>query len=133
MRAIKRHPLVLFFTLAYIFPWLIWGTTVAQSRGLLSFHIPQSLAFWIGLTLATYLTAWITGGWPAIKDLLLRLIRWRVHPIWYLVALLFTGLLSLAAIVTHKLLGGTHQVGVLLSASAILPSLLFQIFFFLKG
>ena len=123
--------LVLFFALAYILPWLIWGTTIAESRGLLSFHIPQSLAFWIGLTVATYVTAAITGGWPAIKDILLRLIRWRVQPVWYLVALGVTGLLSLIAMGIYLVLGGTNQVGVLLSSQDLVPSLLFQTFFFL--
>lgn len=127
----KRYALPIFFVLAFVFPWLIWGTTIAQSRGLISFHIPQSLAFWVGLTLATYITAAITGGWSAVKELLSRLIRWRVQPIWYIVALLITGLLSLVAIGLHLALGGANQVGVLLSLKSLLPSLLFQIFFFL--
>lgn len=126
----KRITLPLFFFLAFLFPWVIWGTSIAESRGLLAFHIPQSLAFWIGLNLATYLTAAVTGGWPAVKDLLVRLIRWRVRPVWYLAALTITGLLSLAAIAVNLALGGTHQVGVLISAQNLLPSLLFQIFFF---
>lgn len=127
----NRYALPLFFALAYILPWLIWGTTIAESRGLLSFHIPQSLAFWIGLTVATYTTAAITGGWPAVKDILLRLIRWRVHPIWYVVALGITGLLSLIAIGIYLVIGGTNQIGVLLTSQDLLPALLFQIFFFL--
>jgi membrane protease YdiL (CAAX protease family) len=131
MAGIKRHSLLMFFILAFIFPWLVWGTTIAQSQGLLSFHIPQSLAFWIGLNLATYITAALTGGWSAIKDLFRRILRWRVQPIWYLIALFLTGVLSLASIGIHLVLGGTHQVGVLLSFKDLLPSLLFQVFFFL--
>jgi uncharacterized protein len=131
MTNLKRHSLVVFFILAFVFPWLVWGTTIAQSRGVLSFHIPQPLAFWIGLTLATYLAAVLTGGLPAIKDLLSRIVRWRVHPIWYAVALVLTGVFSLVSIGIDLALGGTHQVGVLLPLQNLLPSLLFQIFFFL--
>lgn len=127
----KQHPLILFFILAFLFPWLIWGTTIAQSKGILPFHIPQSLAFWIGLTLATYITAAITGGLPAIKDILKRIIRWRVKPIWYLIALLFTAVIGLIAIGMHLILGGTNKVGELLTLKSLLPSLAFQIFFFL--
>ena len=87
MTNLKRHSLVVFFILAFVFPWLVWGTTIAQSRGVLSFHIPQPLAFWIGLTLATYLAAVLTGGLPAIKDPAKPIVRWRVHPIWYAVVL----------------------------------------------
>ena len=131
MTSIKRYPLAVFFVLAFVFPWLVWGTTIAQSRGLLSFHVPQSLAFWIGLNLATYLAAGLTGGIPAIKDLLHRIIRWRVRPVWYVIALVLTGLFSLIAIGVHLSLGGDHQVGVLLTLPNLLPSLMFQIFFFL--
>lgn len=131
MTILKRNPLIVFFVLAYLLPWLVWGTTIGEQRGLLSFHIPQSLAFWLGLTLASYGAAALTGGWPAVKDLLIRLIRWRVNLVWYLVALAATGALAAAAIGVHLLLGGTHQVGVLLTLNGLLPSLLFQIFFFL--
>jgi uncharacterized protein len=131
MANLKRYPLIVFFFLAFLFPWLVWGTTIAQSRGILSFHIPQPLAFWIGLNLATYLTAMLTGGLPAIKDLLNRIIRWRVHLGWYLVALTLTGVFSLVSIGIYLITGGTHQIGVLLSLKNLLPSLLFQIFFFL--
>jgi membrane protease YdiL (CAAX protease family) len=130
MTILKRHPLVVFFVLAYLFSWLIWGTTIAQSRSLLSFHIPSALVFWIGLNLATYITAALTGGWAAVKDVLSRIVRWRFHPVWYLIALLLTAAISLASIAIHRALGGSHQVGVLLAADKILPSLLFQIFFF---
>lgn len=130
MKNNKQFPLVLFFILAFAFPWIIWGTSIAQTRGLLNFHIPQSLAFWIGLNLATYITAGITDGWKAIKDIILRLIRWRVNPIWYIVAFLFTSIVGFVSIGINYLLGGTHQIGVLLSTSKIIPSLLFQIFFF---
>lgn len=130
MTVFKRHPLVVFFVLAYLFSWLIWGTTIAQNRGLLSFHIPSALVFWIGLNLATYITAALSGGWAAVKDVLSRIIRWRFNPVWYLVALLVTAAMSVAAIALHRALGGSHQIGVLMTADKILPSLLFQIFFF---
>ncbi len=127
----KRYALIIFFVLAFALPWLIWGTTIAESRGLLSFHIPQSLAFWIGLNLATYITAALTGGWAAVKELLTRLVRWREKPVWYVTALGITALLSLVSIGIHLGLGGTHQVGILLPLSNLVPSLLFQIFFFI--
>lgn len=131
MKTLKQHPLILFFILAFLFPWLIWGTTIAQSRGILQFHIPQSLAFWIGLNLSTYIAAVITGGLPAIKDILKRIVRWQVKPIWYITALLLTGVIALIAIGIHMALGGTNKVGELLTFQSLLPSLLFQIFFFL--
>ncbi len=126
----KRHPLIWFFVLAYLFTWLIWGTSILQAQGLLSFHIPSALVFWIGLTLAAYLTAALSGGWPAVRDLLARLIRWRVGALWYAVALLLTPLLALLAILVSALFGAAPQIGALLPAAAIPGQLLFGIFFF---
>jgi len=83
----KRHPLVTFFILAFTLSWFVWSTTIAENAGLIDWHIPESLAFWLGLPIAAYGTAAVTGGWRAVKDLLVRLIRVRVHPLWYLVAL----------------------------------------------
>lgn len=131
MTYLKRNSLILFFVLAYLLPWLVWATTIAEARGLLAFHIPQPLAFWIGLTLATYITAAVSGGMPAVMDLLRRMVRWRVAPIWYLIALALTGALSLAAIGIYRAVGGTTEVGALLPLQAIPSSLLFYIFFFL--
>lgn len=131
MGVVRRHALIVFFVLAYLLPWLVWGTTIAQGRGWLAFHLPQPLAFWIGLPLATYLAAALTGGMPAIRDLLSRLIRWQVHPLWYLVALMLSGLLALIAIGVHRALGGSHTVGIVLSGRDLLPALLFQTFMWL--
>lgn len=122
--------LILFFVLAFLFPWLIWGTSIAQTNGLLQFHLPQSLAFWIGLTLATYITVFATGGSGAFKDLIKRLIRWRVNWLWYLIALFTTLIIGFAAIGIHLLIGGSHQFSPEFSIGSLAPMLLFQIFFF---
>jgi membrane protease YdiL (CAAX protease family) len=131
MAFLKRHPLVLFFVLAFLFPWLIWGTSVGEAWGVLSFHIPQSLAFWIGLTLATYLAAALSGGRAAVRDLLSRMLRWRAHPFWYIAALLLTASLCFVAIGLFTASGGIHQLGVLLPLTGVAPYLLFESFLFL--
>jgi membrane protease YdiL (CAAX protease family) len=127
----KRNSLNLFFGLAFLFPWLIWGTTIAENYGYISFHIPQPLAFWIGLTLATYLTAALEGGFQAIKDLLIRITSWRSKPIWYFISLSLTGLVSLVSIGIFLSIGGKHHVGGVLTVGKLLPALLFQTFLFL--
>lgn len=101
----KRHPLALFFTLAFALPWIVWGTNIAQSAGLIGWHIPSPLAFWLGLPVATFGTAAFTGGWPAVRDLLLRMIRWRVAPLWYAVALLTTPVLAAVAMLVGAVIG----------------------------
>lgn len=127
---LKRHPVLLFFVLAYAFSWLVWGTSIAQARGLLSFHIPGTFAF-IGLSLAAVIAVAVTGGRAAIIDLFRRMARWRVGVVWYGVALLLTPVLSALAIGLHLALGGTHETGVLLPLAQVLPSFAFYVVYFL--
>jgi uncharacterized protein len=103
MTFVKRHPLVIFYILAYAFTWIVWGSSAAQARGLLGWHIPGIFAF-IGAATAAYLTAALAGGWPAVRDLLARLVRWRVHPLWYLLAILLIPLLAFLSIALFALL-----------------------------
>ena len=120
MKTFKQHPVWLFFGLAYVLTWIIWGTEVMQAQGLIAFHLPQGLGYW-GLATAAYLAAIITGGWPAVKDLLSRLVRWRVGVPWYLIALLLTGAIGLLTLGVYALLGGTVQIGQDVSFTQLLP------------
>ena len=130
MNAVRRFPLVTFFLLAFLLSWSVWGTSIAQARGIISFRIPQPLAFWVGLTIAAYGTAALSGGWCAVKDLLLRLVRWRVNPLFYPIALLVTALLTALAIGIYAMLGGAWHLGNSLPLRGIPGFLLFYIFFF---
>ncbi|MGI8406625.1 MAG: hypothetical protein ACR2OE_18000 [Thermomicrobiales bacterium] len=69
MSSVKHHQMVVFFGLAFVLPWSVWMTSVAQAHDWSSFHIPQALVFWLGLTIVTYLAAGLSGGKPAIRDL----------------------------------------------------------------
>src|SRR5690606_35637119 len=103
-RHMRRHPLALFFTLAFALPWFVWGPALAEQAGWIGWHIPGALAFWIGLPVASFGTAAITGGRRAVVDLLSRMVRVRVGVRWYLAALVATpvlaGLTALVAIAT---------------------------------
>lgn len=108
MNLIKKYPLVTFFTLAYLLPWSVWATTIAEQHKLLSWHIPQSLAFWLGLTIATYMVAMLSGGKKAIMDLLKRLIRVKIPAQWYVIALAIVPLLATIAILLFQSFGGMN-------------------------
>jgi uncharacterized protein len=117
----KRHPLIVFYLLAFLLSWIVWGSVMAQARGLLGWHIPGNLAF-TAVAIAAYLTAWLAGGWPAVRDLLSRLVRWRTSPLWYAVALLLLLLLSYLAIAVFALVrpGVPARIGVDISLPAAL-------------
>lgn len=102
--AAAQHPvrsLVLGYLLAFTVPWAVWGTLIAEQHGVLTWHVPQALAFWIGLPLACIVGALAGGGRAGLADLLGRVLAWRVGWRWYASALLLAagipGLLALGA------------------------------------
>ena len=71
-RGIKRHPLITFFVLTYV---ITWGFVSFGSFG----------AF--GPLVAAVIVAPLTRGRAGLKELGLRMIRWRVAWYWYVVAI----------------------------------------------
>lgn len=100
-----RRALVVFFALAFALPWFVWGSRWAHQEGLIAWQIPGALAFWIGLPVATFGTAVITGRWPAVRDVLARMIRVRQHLVWWVVAVLAVPFIAAAALGIGALAG----------------------------
>jgi uncharacterized protein len=94
---IRRYPLVSFFVLAYA---LSWWPAILYALDLL----PQPIAGF-GPFLAALVVLAITQGKTGIVGLLRRMVRWRVAPVWYAVALLLPVAISLTAAVFNVLLG----------------------------
>src|SRR5215216_8170345 len=72
MSVVRRHPLITFFVLTYA---LTWGP------------LPIGLFFAPGPLLAALIIIPITQGLSGLKELGLRIIRWRVRWYWYAVAI----------------------------------------------
>ena len=71
---VKRHPLVVFFILAYALTWpLIPLVSVSPLWGFPALFDP---------TLAVVIVAAITDGRPGLRELVGRLVRWRVGARW---------------------------------------------------
>jgi membrane protease YdiL (CAAX protease family) len=89
-----RHELGLFFLLAFLLSWALWPLVLlnADSAPLVPF----------GPLAAALIVSALSGGWRAVAALLSQLGRWRVHPLWYAVALagpfLLTALAGAAAV-----------------------------------
>lgn len=100
--AAARHPvrsLVLGYLLAFAVPWTVWGTLIAEQRGMLGWHVPQALAFWVGLPPACIVGALAGGGKAGLADLVRRILAWRVGWRWFGVAvLLAAGVPALVAL-----------------------------------
>jgi uncharacterized protein len=97
MSVVRSHPLVTFFVLAYALSW--WGWILYAFNP----DLPPIASF--GPFLAALLVLAITGGRAGVMGLLRRMVRWRVGPEWYAVALLLPVVITLAATVLNVLLG----------------------------
>ena len=97
---------VTYFVLAFAFTWFFWGLGVLVERG----FIPTLPGFTVIGTFGPMVAAVILtareGGRAELRCLLGRIVRWRVPPVWYGVAILGPLALTLAAIALHVALGG---------------------------
>jgi uncharacterized protein len=80
MSVVRRYPLIVFFVLAYVFSWWTWP--------LYAFGLSPSPIIAFGPFLAAILVLALTTGKGGVVTLLRRMVRWRVRPVWYAVALL---------------------------------------------
>lgn len=82
---LRRFPLIAYFLIALAFSWIVVAIWV-------SFGWPTT--FWtivcitLGPTVSSFIMTGVTQGWPGIRALLGRFVRWRVPFVWYVVALL---------------------------------------------
>jgi membrane protease YdiL (CAAX protease family) len=118
-RLIKAHPLVAYFVMAFAFMW-IPVLPLALSRnagvGLLPYDLPDALqnvllilTVFSGPTLAAMSVTGVTEGRAGVKQLLKRIVQWRIGLRWYLVALLIMPsiwLLAYTVVVGLPLLAG---------------------------
>lgn len=86
----SKHPVAWFYLLAISISWLGWMPAVLGSRGIAPFDNPgfQFLLILpgIGPALAAIVVTRIIYGKARVRDLLKALVRWRVGPVWYVVA-----------------------------------------------
>lgn len=74
-----RHDLLLFFVLAYLLSWALWPLVILDPT--------SSPLAPFGPLIAAVVISLLAGGPRELWALLRQLTRWRVHPIWYLIAL----------------------------------------------
>src|SRR5215207_1689298 len=97
MSLIRGHPLVAFFALAYALTW--WASI------LYAVYPNPFPVFPYGPFLAALIVTGLTLGKGGVKELLSRLVKWRVGLKWYLVAFLLPVVLAVGAVYLNVLLG----------------------------
>lgn len=99
---VRRHQLPAFVILAYALSWWPW-VWYQFDRNLDAPILP------IGPLLAVLILLPIIGGWPALREFLGRIVRWRVSWFWYAVVLLLPVVLTSVAVGINLMLGA-HSV-----------------------
>jgi membrane protease YdiL (CAAX protease family) len=94
---VKRHPLIAFFLLAYALTW--WASIVY------AFYPNPFPVFPYGPFLAAIIVLGLTTGKSGIKQLLRRIVLWRVGLRWYAIALFLPIVLAVVAVYLNVLLG----------------------------
>jgi membrane protease YdiL (CAAX protease family) len=108
LAVVKRHPLTTFFILAYALSWWAW---IPYAVG----AFPNPVASF-GPFLAAVVVLAMTEGKAGLLGLFRRMVRWRVAPGWYAVALLLPAVLAAAATALNVLLGAEPPSAAALNA-----------------
>ena len=105
-----------YFVIAFAFTWLFWWLAALGARDVIP-ALPglTALGAFGPLVAAVILTAQESGR-AGLRSLLSRVVRWRVAPIWYAVALLGPLAITLAAMVLEVAVLGVQppSLGVLI-------------------
>jgi CAAX protease family protein len=104
---VSRHRLATFFILAYALSWWAW---ILYALG----AFPNPIASF-GPFLAAIVVLALTEGKAGLLGLFRRMVRWRVSPGWYVVALLLPAALGAAATVLNVMVGAERPSAVELS------------------
>jgi len=99
MTALRRHPLIAFFVLAYAFSWWPWP--------LYALGLAPGYIIGFGPFLAALVVLALTRGKRGIVGLLKAMVRWRVGPRWYAAALLLPVGVALGGTALNVLLGAS--------------------------
>jgi membrane protease YdiL (CAAX protease family) len=92
--------LLLYFILAYLISWIIWLPLILPGFGMDALPAIPKYHHYLGSfgpMVAAFIVKYISGGWPALKDLLKKMLLWKVNWIWYVVVLVIPVVLVIAA------------------------------------
>lgn len=106
IRFVRRNQLAVFVGLAYALSWWAWIWYRLDPGNVDAPILP------IGPLLAALITLAMVGGWPAIRDMLRKLVHWRVGWKWYALVLLLPAALTLTAFAINLLLGAQRVAGI---------------------
>jgi membrane protease YdiL (CAAX protease family) len=102
----KRAFPLKYLVIAFAFTWFFWGLGALGVRGVIPSLPGLTVIGTFGPLVAAAIATAQENGREGLRSLLGRVVRWRVAPIWYGVAILGPLALTLAAVALHATLGG---------------------------
>ena len=105
----NSRSLFAFFGLAYTLSWLIQIPLALSIQGIIAVDLPPGMHLLsaYGPMLAAIIVTAYTAGQVGVKDLLVRMVRWRVGWRWGMFAVLSPMLFFLLAVLIQRLLSGS--------------------------
>ena len=107
---IKKHPLRMFFILAFACTWLILSPGVAATLGLLSFNVDGTvltILSGIGPLLAACIVTFAVDGRQEVRLIFRSMFNWHVRPSWWAAALFLPVVLFAIAAALGSAANGT--------------------------
>ena len=88
-RSERSRFLLLYVITAYVISWAVEIPLALKAQGIVSWDIPFGIHYLaaFGPLIAGVVFTWRESKSIGLKDLLERTLKWRVHPIWWIVAL----------------------------------------------
>ncbi len=102
----RTSQLPAFLGLTFALAWLAWGLAHPDVQRALGIFLSPGLLIGLGTAVPSTVALAMAARHATAGALLARLVLWRVHPGWYVVAILGPAVLMLAAMAGHVLLGG---------------------------
>ena len=122
-----------FVLIAFAFTWAFWLLATLEARGLISsLPVPALFLGAFGPMVAAVVLTAQESGRAGLRSLLSRVVRWRVAPVWYAVAILGPFVLTLGTMALHVVFGGrppdlSAMIGVLPTVLALTVYMLVQV------
>ncbi len=122
---IKRHPVVVYYSLAILLSWMVELPLVAIRQGWVNWNIPFSVHYLaaFGPMLAALAVTALTGGKAGMKELWKRITRWRVGWKWAVISVLSPMAIFLVGLPLVRLVKGEWPDLGLLGQANYLPNL----------
>jgi lactobin A/cerein 7B family class IIb bacteriocin len=121
-----RAGLPWYFALTFGWTWLCWGLVALSTRDVVSLPIPEDLLMvtgGLGPLVAAIIVVAAGSGTAGLRALFGQLLRWRVRPVWYAIAVFGWAAIDGILVLLNALAGGAIPLAPPLESWLSLPAI----------